>query len=146
DTKGLQYIAHLLAHPRREIHVADLAMLRGGPDDASGGPACRAVEGHLGPVLDPQATAEYRQRLAQLREELADAAAAAGAGRAARASHEIEAITRELSAAYGLRGRVRRAGDPGERLRKAVTNRIRAALERIGAEHPTLGRHLVNAL
>ena len=40
----------------------------------------------------------------------------------------------------------RTAGDPAERLRKAVTNQIRRALERIRAAHPALGRHLANGL
>jgi hypothetical protein len=67
-------------------------------------------------------------------------------GRAADASNEIELITRELSAAYGLGGRARTAGDPVERLRKAVSNQIRRILERIRAGHPALGRHLENGL
>ena len=48
----------------------------------------------------------------------------------------------ELSAAYGLGGRPRRAGDPAERARTAVTARIRAAIAGIEALHPELGRHL----
>ncbi|MGH7805336.1 MAG: hypothetical protein ACREQJ_13390 [Candidatus Binatia bacterium] len=36
--------------------------------------------------------------------------------------------------------------DSSERLRKAVTNRIRDAIERIGAEHEDLGEHLRRAI
>ena len=36
--------------------------------------------------------------------------------------------------------------DPVERIRKAVTNRIRDSLDRIAAEHEALGRHLANAV
>jgi hypothetical protein len=64
----------------------------------------------------------------------------------ARVRHEIETITEHLAAAYGLGGRPRTAGDPAERVRKAVTNQIRRALDRIRAAHPELGRHLTNAL
>ncbi len=142
DTKGLHYIARLLAHPGREIHVADLATRWGG----AGNGARVAVEGDLGAVLDPRATAEYKRRLAELREEREEAAALGDAGRAERARAEIELITRELSAAYGLGGRTRRAGDPAERVRKAVTNQVRRTLGRIRAAHPTLGQHLANAL
>ena len=137
DTKGLGYVACLLAHAGREIHVAALAL----PDAGD-----RAGEHDLGAVLDPRATAEYKRRVADLREEVEEATAAADLGRAARARQEIEAITRELSAAYGLGGRTRRAGDRGERLRKAVTNQIRRTVERIRKDHPSLGRHLTNAL
>jgi hypothetical protein len=33
-----------------------------------------------------------------------------------------------------------------ERVRKAVTNRIRVAVQRIGKQHPDLGHHLQNAI
>jgi hypothetical protein len=49
-----------------------------------------------------RATAEYKRRVADLREELEEATATADLGRAAQASDEIEAITHEPSAAYGL--------------------------------------------
>jgi hypothetical protein len=137
DTKGLAYVACLLAHPGREMHVAALALRDAGE---------RAQVHDLGAVLDPRATAEYKRRVADLREELEEASAAADLGRAARARDEIEVITHELSAAYGLGGRARRAGDRAERLRKAVTNQIRRTVERIRRDHPPLGRHLTNAL
>jgi hypothetical protein len=121
----LQYIAHLLAHPGREIHVADLATGGVGPDNNACGREGMAAEGDLGAVLDPRAMAEYRRRLADLREDLDEATGAGDAGRAERARHEIELITRELSGAYGLGGRARTAGDPAERVWKAVTNQIR---------------------
>ena len=34
------------------------------------------------------------------------------------------------------------AGGSAERARSAVTQRIRATIRRLGAEHPELGRHL----
>ena len=52
----------------------------------------------------------------------------------------------ELAAALGLDGRPRRAGDPAERARKAVTARIRLTIGRIDREHPDLGRHLANSV
>jgi hypothetical protein len=39
-----------------------------------------------------------------------------------------------------------RPGDPVERVRKAVTNRIRYSLDRIATEHDALGRHLANSV
>lgn len=146
NTKGLHYIAYLLARPAQEIHVADLATLSNGAGNGRHPEPDMAPEGDLGAVLDPRATAEYRARLADLREELEDATADADIGRVARAQQEIEVLTHALCAAYGLGGRPRVAGDPGERLRKAVTNQIRRALERISGGHPALGRHLKNCL
>ena len=145
DTKGLQYIGHLLAHSGRDIHVADLVAPAGEPGNGAGGRR-RPVEGDLGAVLDRRATAEYKRRLTELREELEEATAAGDIGRADRRRHEIELITREVAAAYGLGGRARKAGDPVERMRKAVTNQIHRAVGKIRAAHPELGRHLANAL
>ena len=69
-------------------------------------------------------------------------------GRAARATRrlreELDFIARELAAAHGLGGRRKKAVDTDERMRKAVTNRIRNALELIADQHEPLGRHLAN--
>jgi len=81
DTKGLQYLGHLLRHPGRAFPVAELAG-----------------------VLEPRS-----------------AGACAWDGKGART-------------------------DRAERIRKAVTNRIRQAVARIGAAHEALGLHLGNAV
>jgi len=146
DAKGLHYIGHLLAAPGTEVHVGDLVALGAGAADGAEDAPRSVAEGHLGTVLDPRARAEYKRRLDDLREELAEATGAGDVGRAADASNEIELITKELSAAYGLGGRPRTAGDPAERWRKAVTNQIRRTLERIRVGHPALSRHLENGL
>jgi hypothetical protein len=145
DSKGLHYLAHLLQYQGAEIHVADLTTLGAAPVNGAGDRA-EVTNGHLGAVVDPRAAAEYRARLGELREELDDAAAANDPARAERAHREIDMITHELSAAYGLGGRARLAADPTERVRKAVTNQIRRTVERIHEAHPPLGRHLRNAV
>jgi hypothetical protein len=145
DTKGLYYIARLLAQPGRELHVRDLATMNQQSDTGNSSEPM-GVEGDLGTILDARATAQYKQRLAEARQELDETTAAGDLGQAARARHEIETITEQLAAAYGLGGRLRTAGDPAERVRKAVTNQIRRTIDRISAAHPELGRHLTNAL
>ncbi|GAA4254244.1 hypothetical protein GCM10022255_058240 [Dactylosporangium darangshiense] len=55
---------------------------------------------------------------------------------------EREGLTAQLAAAYGIDGRARRAGSPGERARTEFTTRIRDVLRRIEAVHPELGAHL----
>jgi predicted ATPase/class 3 adenylate cyclase len=133
DTKGLQYLAALLAHQGCEVHVFDL--VTGGV--AGSGSAV---------TLDDRAKAAYRQRLGELEAERAEASEWSDFERAERLRGEAEVITAELAAAYGLGGRPRRGADPVERARKAVANRIRAALAHIERAHPDLGRHLRNSV
>jgi hypothetical protein len=93
-----------------------------------------------GVVADRRALAAYRERLRELDQAREDAAA--DPVRAERVEREREALLAELSSAAGLGGRPRVAGSQTERMRKAVTNRIRQAIDRVGEAHPELGRHL----
>jgi hypothetical protein len=54
----------------------------------------------------------------------------------------VEGLAQGLTAAYGLGGRVRRSPDHVERARKAVSRRLRDAMNRVAQTHPRLGRHL----
>jgi hypothetical protein len=130
DTKGLRDLAALLARPGRELAVHELA----GLPPAAGNGAFELVDG--------SAIDAYRHRLLDLEAELDEAATAHDPIRGERAAAEREALIDELAAVTGLGGRPRRAGSDAERLRKAVGNRIRQALQRIENLHPELGRHL----
>ena len=141
DAKGLQDLARLISTPGHEIHVLDLAGIRAEP---LGHALSRA--GDLGDMLDARARAEYRRRLAELDDDVADAEQFADLGRAERARVERDFIAAELAAALGLGGRPRRTGDPAERARKAVAGRIRLTIGRIDEEAPDLARHLANAV
>jgi hypothetical protein len=100
------------------------------------------IERDAGAMLDPEAREQYRLRLLDLEEELMDASAANDPVRAERARDERAFLIAELRSAVGLHGRPRRAIDPAERARKAVTWRIRDAITRAEAVHEAFGRHL----
>ena len=137
DAKGLRYLALLLAQPGREVHVSELA------GDRSG------VAARMGPtdtVLDDSAALAYRERITELEGELEEAREWNDSERAARTEAELDAVAEQLAGAYGLGGRARTTGDPAERMRKAVTNRIKDSLGRISAAHEQLGRHLDNSV
>jgi tetratricopeptide (TPR) repeat protein len=134
-TKGIGDIARLLAQPGREMHVLDLA---------SEGQV--VTSGDTGPRIDATAREVYKRRLVELETEIDAADDASDAGRSEHLHAEREALLAELSGAYGLGGRARRSGDPAERARSAVTQRIRDAMTRIEAEHPVLGGHLQRAV
>jgi tetratricopeptide (TPR) repeat protein len=148
DVKGLHDIAWLLGRPGRETPALDLLTAK-----APGRPAPRAAEaggagpeGDLGEVLDAQARKQYRARLAELEQVTESAGEAGDTARRERAEVERDFLLKELTAAYGLGGRVRRAGDPAERARTTVTSRIRYAVDCIAAAHPELGHHLTNSV
>ncbi len=51
---------------------------------------------------------------------------------------EIDFLATQLAQAFGRDGRARNTGDPIERVRKAVTNRIHHAIERVAKGIPPL--------
>lgn len=138
DSKGMRYLSWLLAAPRREVPAVELAAADAPPL------ARRALEQQraAAPVLDPRAKTAYKRRLDELRETLAGAERTGDAPKALAAQNEIEALARELGSAVGLGGRDRTAGSPPERARQAVTKALRAAIDRVAEQHPSLGHHL----
>jgi hypothetical protein len=97
-------------------------------------------------MLDAEARAAYKERLADLTEELAEAKSAGDEERAERLESEQEILTRELARAVGLGGRSRRAGSAAERARLNVTRSIASAIKKIAAGSPALGEHLAAAV
>ncbi len=158
DSKGLQFLHFLLAHPGEEFHAQRLlAEVEG---NASGhGDTSTTMErqflndglnvsslGDAGPVLDDQARKAYKQRLDDLAAELEEAREFNEYERAERFEGEMEALTKELAAAYGLGGRPRKLADPDEKARKTISKAIGRALKHIKENDENLWRHLQNAL
>lgn len=136
DAKGLRDLHTLLSAPHNDIPAVRLL-------DPAGGAEVEAAS-RLGgdDVLDDEARARYRRRLAQLDEEI-DLASVRGADdKAAALDREREALLTELRTAAGLGGRARRLGDEAERARKTVTARIRDTLRKLADRHPELAEHL----
>jgi hypothetical protein len=137
DAKGMGDLAVLLSRPGQPVPAAELVALSGGGRQARAGLAMGAD-----PVLDEQAKQAYRRRLQDLDREVADAEDQGDPGRVEKARSERDAIAHELAAALGLGGRDRGLGDPAERARKAVTERIRYSMARVARAHPELAAHL----
>lgn len=136
DTKGLRYLSQLLSHPGKEFHALELIRMQA-PGSDRDAPIGRGLE-----VLDPQAKAAYRRRLADLRGEIDDAEDCNDVGRAAQARTELEALTQQLAEAVGLGGRDRQTASVAERARSTVTQRIRSAIQKIAEGHPSLADRL----
>ncbi len=143
DSKGMHDLHRLLAAPGREQHVLDL--WAGTP--TPGAKTHDAIEGlapagRTEPVIDDEAKARYRRRLAELDHMIENATETGDPTGAVTARTEREILVAELATAYGLTGRARQLPDEVERARKAVRRRVADALARVEAEHPSLGQHL----
>ncbi len=162
DLKGLHYLAHLLRHPGEPFHALDLAVV-GTATNTTSPPASELAPGPAaptawdaadglhrdqgsgaGPVLDATAKSAYRQRIAELREELEEAEGNNDLGRVDRVQEELEFLATQLAGAIGLGGRDRDTASNAERARITVTVRMKEVVKRLRRHHPALGDHLAS--
>jgi tetratricopeptide (TPR) repeat protein len=122
DTKGMRYLAELVANPGAERHVLELVDMDDipNPDER----------------LDDQGRAASRRRIAALRDDVEDALAAEDHERAATRKAELDAVVDELARSFGV--------GPGaqastEKARRNVTRALRAAVARLVEALPDAG-------
>jgi tetratricopeptide (TPR) repeat protein len=130
--RGLEHLHALLFRPGEEVSALHLA----------GGET--VVQAGLGEIVDAQALAAYRCRLAEIDSELDDADVSGDARNGARLAAERDALLAEVSAATGLGGRPRMTGSSAERARVAVRKAIATALDAIHGADPVVARHLTS--
>lgn len=160
DVKGLHYLAFLLGHPGEAYPAVALVTAVDHPQAASTATSYNALRtdhlaihhlhvgglGDAGVVLDAQAQAAYKQRLAELQDDLSEAQHFNDLARMTKTQAEIDFLTAELARAVGLGGRDRRVASSAERARLMVTKAIKAALHKISESHSALGRHLSTSI
>jgi hypothetical protein len=133
--RGFDHLAVLLARPGRDVPALELD---GGPDAAAAG---AGVE-----VLDKEALAAYRRRLAQINTELEGADRRGDETAAMRLEDERGQLLAQLRSATGLGGRIRRTNDVSERARVNVTRNLKRAIDQISRVAPVAGAHLVRTV
>jgi hypothetical protein len=136
DVKGLHYLRIMLQRPGTDIPAIELS------DTVAGHPGAGVAGGDVGEVLDKQALAAYRRRLAEIDADLDEARSWADTGRAAKLAAERDALLDQLRAATGLGGRPRLPGSAHERARIAVRKALVSAIDRVAAADRSLGRLL----
>jgi hypothetical protein len=143
DSKGLVDLARLLARPGEDFHVLELIEERGTPPVAARALATSLQEGlsvrtrgAWDQSIDARARAAYRARYVELVAELEEAQSHNDLGRAQRSSDELAQLVGQLQ----QHGQVACAAT--ERARKAVYNRLRAAMARVARQDRALGYHL----
>lgn len=136
--KGVAVLAHLVARPGVAVHVLDLSHL-----DQAHPPIDR---GGAGELLDPSARAAYRERVADLRDELREAEEHNDLGRIETLQVELGFVEDELRRGVALNDRDRRAPGAEEKARQAIRKQIRTALTRLREVDPELARYLERAI
>jgi hypothetical protein len=137
DTKGLRYLAELLACPGAERHALDLVDRVEGI--APSGGIDRRNLGDSGPVLDSHARLAYRHRVERLRADADDALASDQLETAEACQAELDQLVSQLARAYGLGGRDRRSASAAERARLNVTRALRSAISKLTDTVPGAG-------
>ncbi len=136
-TKGLAYVAALVATPGVEHHVFDLVDrvegvgLHEEPD--------RRSLGDAGALLDGRARSAYRRRIEALRGDIDEALESQSFERAEALQYELDALVAQLAGAFGIGGTARVAGSAAERARLNVTRAIRSALRALDVALPGAG-------
>jgi hypothetical protein len=153
DSLGLRYLGLLVRNAGRELAAVELIRLAAATGSAGRGLAGAASNADglhdasgADDILDRQAVAAYRQRIAGLDEELAEAEEWHDTERASRLRAEKDFLVRELAAATGLGGRPRQLGSESERARLNVTRAIRTAIARIRDRAPDAAAHFDQAV
>ncbi|MGY6501276.1 MAG: hypothetical protein ACXIVQ_10355 [Acidimicrobiales bacterium] len=143
-SKGLQYLAELIACPGVERHVFDLVDVVEGVDES------RLVDrrqlGEAGPMSDATARAGYRRQVESLRAEADDAIARGELDRAIELETELDVLVAHLAAAFGLGGAERAASSAAERARLNVTRSLRTAVRSVSEMLPGPGAALDRAI
>ncbi len=133
DMKGLHDITRLLSTPDEDIHCTELM-----------GSASSMDENDF--TMDDKAHRSYKQRMQDLNIEIEEADELNDLGRKAKLEEELDQLIEHLSQSLGIGKRPRKLKSPSERARSAVTLRIKSAIKKINASHPSLGKHLSNSI
>ncbi len=135
EMKGFRYLRLLLERPGVPVGALELTQ-------AVAGHPATVGQTSTGEMIDRQALAAYRRRIAELDEELMQARAWSDTSRSAALAAERGMLLDEVAAATGFAGRRRRGGGDAERARIAVRKSLAAAIGRLGDVDPELARLL----
>ncbi len=133
--KGAAYLSILLANPGEQFPVEKLY-------SAVAKQPKEFFLGDAGVETDDIGLGAYRLELDNLREQLAEAESNNDIGTIGKIQRDIGFYEDALRAGSGLGGRLRKAKDDRDRIRKAVSNAIERARKKIHSFNPELATHL----
>jgi hypothetical protein len=137
DNRGMQLLARLVEQKGEEVHVLTLSSDEGGVSLLDEAP---------GQGIDARARIEYKTRLRDLEDAIADAERDADAARKDSLRREKNMLETELLRAFGLGGKARTIGSASERARVNTQRRLKDAIARVSAGDAGAGRFLEKAV
>jgi hypothetical protein len=160
NTVGMRYIAYLVQHQGKETLVSDLYYATTPPEPETADPVHSQLSeaqlgemglsvgdlGDAGDVLTPDGKKRLEAEMQKIQDRIDDAVELGDQERQAELEAQQEKILRHIAAQSGLGGRTRKASSTIEKIRTAVTKRIKADIKKISKTNPELGRHLDQAI
>ena len=132
EVKGFVDMAKLLEAPEKEFHCTSLFGT--------------AVISSSEVVFDDRAKQSYRKRINELLEEIKLCEDHSNFEKAAKLQQEYSDLVDHLTASLGMGGKTRKVNDTTDKIRSAVTWRIRNAIQKIEKTHPSLGKHFAHSI
>ncbi|MHA7844612.1 MAG: tetratricopeptide repeat protein [Winogradskyella sp.] len=132
EKKGFYDIQKLIGTPNKEFYCGDLMQTE-------------VVEKGVN-IIDLKAKEDYQKRINNIQEELQEADENSDFDKIKSLHEEYDQIVDYITKSYDIHGRIRKTGDGTNKLRSAVTWRIRNAIMEIEKRNPLLGKHLNNSI
>lgn len=130
--KGYNDIFKLISNPGKSFHCTDLM----------GSVLLQKGEA----LADDQAKKDYWNKLTDIRNELEQSELALDAHKTIELQSQYDELVEFLSKTYDKKGRARKQNDVVDKIRSAVTWRIRNAISKIEKANPPLGKHFNNTI
>ena len=133
DAKGLHDIHKLISLNGKEVHCMHL--MGGG-----------SISESTSYTMDDKAKAAYKDKIAELKEDIDEALEMNDHVRAGNLQDEYDQIVDHLSKSMGLGGKQRKTNDQSDKARSAVTWRIRSTIKKINESHNSFAEHLSSSV
>lgn len=152
SVKGLAVIALLLAHPRKSFTATDVEAHLEPPSESVLGEATDDDElwlehpGGGGEVSDRKAIKEYRDTVADLDEEIAEAKRYNDFDRVAMLNSQKQLYLEQINAAVAPGGHLKTFTDGLSKQQARVSRNLRRAITAITRKHVELGNHLDHSI
>lgn len=132
EVKGFVDMARLLEFPEKEFHCTSLFGT--------------GVQATAELVFDEKAKQSYKRKIQDLQQEIQHCEDHSNFERAAELQQEYSNLVDHLTTSLGMGGKTRKINDPMDKIRSAVTWRIRNAIQKIEKSHPALGKHFTRSI